>query len=319
MATQKRGTVGLIFVGGSTLDGRERDTTTVTKPKDIESWIEHISEADIIADTVGWFVASGEQPIGGREWTATADLIAAHYDHVDGFVVLHQLETLPAGATALTLMVQQLSKPVVVVGSPLPAPHERGHSPSAWPTTKEYGAKASFINAIQIAISDAAEVVVVYGSHVFRGPSVIRRLENERTRLDGEVLGKIDFGIRFFGKQVRRQSRRLVLRTKIESRVTALEFLPGMTVDQVVAMTGAAKGLFISSSEASRALQSALPELRQRLQCPIGVFLPPGHGSKIGLTVPGSSRTNAVVAFMWALGQAGTVAQLRKQLAVLHS
>lgn len=319
MASKKRAIVGLIFVGGSTLDGRERDTNTVTTAKDIQPWLRQMTEADIIADTVGWFVASGQQPIGSREWAATARMIAEHSDEVDGFVVLHQLETVPAGATALSLMLQQLSKPVVVVGSPLPAPHERDHTPSAWPTTKEYGAKASFINAIQVAISDAAEVVVVYGSHVFRGPSVVRRLENERTRLDGETLGKIDFGIRFFGKQIRRQHRRLLVREKMESRVTAVEFLPGMTVEQIVAMTGTAKGLFLSSSEAGRSLQSALPELQRRLTCPIGVYLPQGGSTRVGVLVPGSSRTNAVVAFMWALGQATTAAQVKKQLQLLKT
>lgn len=319
MAVKKRGKVGLIVIGGSTLDGRDRDVTTVTRAKDMGAWLRHISEADIIADTVGWFVASGEQPIGAKEWTAAAEMVADHYDEVDGFVILHQLETLPAGATALTLMLQQLSKPVVLVGSPLPAPHERGHSQTTWPTTKEYGAKASFINAIQVGISDAAEVVVVYGSHVFRGPTVIRRVENDRTRLDGEILGKIDFGIRFLGKQIRRQSRRLLLRPKIESNITALEFLPGMTVEQVVAMTGESKGLFVSAHEAGRALQSALPELQRQLTCPIGIYRPHAGTAKVGVIVPGSSRSNAVVAFMWALGQASTVAQLKKQLQVLKS
>lgn len=319
MPSSKRGKVGLLFVGGSTLEGRDRAVTSVITPKDIEPWIEQISEADIIADTIGWFVASGEQPIGGQEWIKTASVIAEHYDEVDGFVVLHQLETLPAGATVLTLMLQHLGKPVVVVGSPLTAPYERTQAQTTWPTTKEYGAKASFINAIQVAISDAGEVVVVYGSHVFRGPSVLRKVEGDRSRLDGEVLGKIDFGIRFFGKQIRRQSRRIVVRPTMETRVTAIEYLPGMTVDQVLAMTGNAKGLFISSIEASRALQSVLPELQKRVTCPIGVFLPPGHSSKIGVTVPGSSRSNAVVAFMWALGQTSTNSQLKKLLASLKS
>lgn len=317
MTAQKRANVGLIFLGGSTLDGREREVSTVTTAKDIQPWLRHIAEADIIADTVGWFVASGEQPIGGQDWTAAAELVAEHYDQFDGFVIVHQLETLPAGATALTLMLQQLSKPIVLVGSPLPAPHERHYDQSAWPTTKEYGAKASFINAIQVAISDVAEVIIVYGSHIFRGPSVIRRLESDRTRLEGESLGKIDFGIRFFGKQIRRQNRRLVIRSRMESRVTAVEFMPGLTVDQIVAMTGNSKGLFISSSEAGRALQSALPELHRRLKCPIGVYLPHPSSSRYGVMVPGRSRTNAVVAFMWALGQTSSVTQLKKQLLIL--
>ncbi len=314
MAKSPRATIGLIFVGGSTLDGRDRDVTTVTKSSDIQPWLARMTEAEIIGDTVGWFVASGEQPIGPTDWSATVKTISDHYDEVDGFVVLHALESVTAGATALQLMLPVLGKPVVVVGSPLPAPHERRQGQrEAWPTTKEYGAKASFINAIQVAISDVGEVVVVYGSHVFRGTSVIRRMTGERSRLDGQTLGKIDFGIRLFGEQVRRSQRPLKILPKIESRVTAIEFFPGMTADQIVSMASGASGVFLSSHESWHALQSALPDIAKRLPVPLGIYAPSQTTVPAGLIVPGVSRTTALVTFMWVLGQSTVLAQMKKK------
>lgn len=320
MANPHRPTIGLLFVGGSTLDGSARTVTTVTSPADVKPWLAQIAEADIIGDTVGWFIASGEAPIGGRDWAATAQAIRDHYDDVDGFVVLHALESLPAGASALHLMVQNLGKPVVVVGSPLTAPHERKHSrQTSWPTTKEYGAKASFINAIQVAISDAGEVLVVYGSHVFQGNTVVSRVEGDRSRIEGRTLGKIDFGIRFTAEHVRRGERRVKIFDQIESRVTAVEFLPGMTVDQVVAMVGQAPGLFISSQEAWGSLQTALPELSERLRRPIGVYAPGVTNLRTGLVVPGYSRTNALILFMWALGQSSSLPKIKKLLVAMKA
>ncbi len=320
MASHHRPIIGLLFVGGSTLDGSGRAMTTVTSPAEVKPWLAQIAEADIIGDTVGWFVASGEEPIGPHDWTTTAAAIRNHYDEVDGFVVLHALESLPAGATALHLILQSLGKPVVVVGSPLPAPHERTHSARTnWPTTKEYGAKASFINAIQVAISDAGEVLVVYGSHVFRGPTVVSRVEGDRSRLDGEPLGKIDFGIRFTAEHVHRAPRKLKISRPLDGRVTAVEFMPGMTVDQVVAMVGPAAGVFVSSHEAWGALQSALPELAKRLACPLGVYAPGQTTVRAGLVIPGSSRTSALVTFMWVLGQSTSPAAMKKKLASLKT
>lgn len=314
MAKSPRATIGLIFVGGSTLDGSDRDVTTVTSSADIQPWLARMTEAEIIGDTVGWFVASGEQPIGPTDWSATVQVISDHYDEVDGFVVLHALESITAGATALQLMLPSLNKPVVVAGSPLPAPHERRHGQrEAWPTTKEYGAKASFINAIQVAISDVGEVVMVYGSHVFRGTSAVRRIEGERSRLEGQTLGKIDFGIRLFGEQIRRSQRPLKILPQIESRVTAIEFFPGMTADQVVSMASGASGVFLSSHESWHALQSALPDIAKRLPVPLGIYAPGQTTVPAGLIVPGVSRTTALVTFMWVLGQSTVPAQMKKK------
>lgn len=320
MAKHTRPIIGLLFVGGSTLDGSGRSFSTVTKPSDVQPWLAQISEADIIGDTVGWFIASGEAPVGPHEWAATAEAIQDHYDEVDGFVVIHALESLPAGATALHLMIPSLGKPVVVVGSPLAAPHERSHSvPMTWPTTKEYGAKASFISAIQVAISNLSEVVVVYGSHVFRGQSVVNKVDGERSWIDGVALGKIDFGIRYMAAHAHRSNRAIKILPKIETRVTAVEFMPGMTVDQVVAMVGQSAGVFLSSHEAWGALQTALPELVKQLSIPIGVYAPGQATIRAGVKVPGQSRTSALVNFMWVLGQTTVPSQIKKRLLMLRS
>lgn len=315
MAKPHRPTIGLLFVGGSTLDGRDRDTTTVLKPQDVKPWLANITEADIIGETVGWFISSGEQPIGATEWSLTAKTIYDRYDEVDGFVVVHSLELLPAAATALHQMLGAIGKPVVVVGSPLPAPHERKHETSqTWPTTKEYGAKASFINAIQVAISDVGEVVVVYGSHIFRGSTVCRIVEGERSRFEGKTLGKIDFGIRMFDEQTHRGRRPIKIFPEMESRVVAVEFLPGMSVDHILHMADGVKGVFLSAHETWGLLQTALPEIVRRTACPIGVYAPGQRVVPAGLLVPGVSRTNALITFMWALGQTSTPAQLKKKL-----
>ncbi len=54
------------------------------------------------------------------EWNRIARLIAAHYDRYDGFVVLHGTDTMAYTASALSFMLEGLSKPVVLTGAQIP-------------------------------------------------------------------------------------------------------------------------------------------------------------------------------------------------------
>ncbi|RCU50417.1 L-asparaginase 1 [Corallincola holothuriorum] len=54
------------------------------------------------------------------DWQNIADDIARNYDKYDGFVVLHGTDTMAYTASALSFMLQDLDKPVVVTGSQIP-------------------------------------------------------------------------------------------------------------------------------------------------------------------------------------------------------
>ena len=52
-----------------------------------------------------------------REWNCIAELIAQKYDDYDGFVVLHGTDTMAYTAAALSYLIQNNAKPVVITGS----------------------------------------------------------------------------------------------------------------------------------------------------------------------------------------------------------
>ena len=54
------------------------------------------------------------------EWNMIASLIVEHYDKFDGFVVLHGTDTMAYTASALSFMLENLTKPVVLTGSQIP-------------------------------------------------------------------------------------------------------------------------------------------------------------------------------------------------------
>lgn len=54
------------------------------------------------------------------DWVSIASDIASHYADYDGFVILHGTDTMAYTASALSFMLQNLSKPVIVTGSQIP-------------------------------------------------------------------------------------------------------------------------------------------------------------------------------------------------------
>lgn len=59
-----------------------------------------------------------------REWCALADIISRRYDEFDGFVIAHGTDTMAYAAAALSCLIQNSAKPIVLTGSqkPMTAP-----------------------------------------------------------------------------------------------------------------------------------------------------------------------------------------------------
>lgn len=79
-----------------------------------------------------------------REWTQTAALIRREYDGYDGFVIAHGTDTMAYGAAALSCLIQNSEKPVVLTGSQLPI------------TAEGTDAKRNLLSAFAYAAYDGA-------------------------------------------------------------------------------------------------------------------------------------------------------------------
>lgn len=93
-----------------------------------------------------------------EHWQAIADDIQANYDQYDGFVVLHGTDTMAYTASALSFMLEDLSKPVIITGSQIPLCELRsdGHT--------------NLLNALYLAAYyPIAEVCLFFNNTLFRG------------------------------------------------------------------------------------------------------------------------------------------------------
>ncbi|EKF54714.1 type I L-asparaginase [Galbibacter marinus] len=97
---------------------------------------------------------SFESPIDSSDmnpdcWVKIAETIEGNYDQFDGFVVLHGSDTMSYSSSALSFMLENLSKPVIFTGSQLPIGDLRTD------------AKENLITSIQIAsLQNKGEAVI---------------------------------------------------------------------------------------------------------------------------------------------------------------
>ena len=92
------------------------------------------------------------------DWRQIASDISNQYQNYDGFVVLHGTDTMAFTASALSFMLQGLTKPVIVTGSQVPLSELRND------------AQANLVTAFELASShDIPEVCLYFNGHLLRG------------------------------------------------------------------------------------------------------------------------------------------------------
>lgn len=93
-----------------------------------------------------------------EDWQHIAEDIKAHYDEYDGFVILHGTDTMAYTASALSFMLENLGKPVIVTGSQIPLAELRSDG------------QINLLNALYVAANyPINEVTLFFNNRLFRG------------------------------------------------------------------------------------------------------------------------------------------------------
>ncbi|MBX2921732.1 MAG: type I asparaginase [Chitinophagaceae bacterium] len=96
-------------------------------------------------------------------WVELAEIIHGKYDAYDGFIILHGSDTMAFTASALSFMLQNLAKPVILTGSQLPIGEIRTDAKENIITTMEIaGARKNGLAAVP-------EVCIYFDYFLFRG------------------------------------------------------------------------------------------------------------------------------------------------------
>jgi L-asparaginase len=112
----------LIYTGGTIGMGRNPKTDAL-EPLDFNHLIENLPEFKSITtqiDVYQFTPAIDSSDMNPRLWAQIVRIIADQYEQYDGFVVLHGTDTMAFTASALSYMLENLTKPVILTGSQLP-------------------------------------------------------------------------------------------------------------------------------------------------------------------------------------------------------
>lgn len=131
----------LIYTGGTI--GMVKDFETgALKTFDFNELLSRIPELHLLdcqIETISFEVPIDSSNMNISNWQKMAKIIEENYSSFDGFVVLHGSDTMSYSASALSFMLENLSKPVIFTGSQLPIGDLRTD------------AKENLITAIQVA------------------------------------------------------------------------------------------------------------------------------------------------------------------------
>ena len=113
----------LILYTGGTIGMIEDAATKSLRPFDFNHLIDNVPKIkmlDYFIEHIQFDPPIDSSDMKPSNWADIASQIEKHYNEFDGFVVLHGTDTMAYTASALSFMLRNLDKPVIITGSQLP-------------------------------------------------------------------------------------------------------------------------------------------------------------------------------------------------------
>lgn len=179
-------------------------------------------------DTYSWDTPLDSSNMTPKDWIKIASVINDNYDAYEGFVVLQGTDTLAYTSSALSFMLENLSKPVVVTGSQRPIGESRSD------------AVQNLISAIEIAAAGSLgrtvipEVCVFFHDKVMRGCRTTKLSASAYDAFNSPnypPLALAGADIIVSNPALIQKPSRMALRVrlKLEENIASLDIFPGMS------------------------------------------------------------------------------------------
>ena len=231
-ADRDKASILLIYTGG-TIGMKEDPVEQTLKPFNFSQILEEVPELGKFAcriDSYTFDPIIDSSDVEPALWQELAELIDEHYSEYDGFVVLHGTDTMAFTASALSFMIEGLTKPVIFTGSQLPIGAARTDG------------KENLISSVEIAAAKNSEghaivpeVCIYFDNMLMRGNRATKINSDNFRAFRSEnypLLAEAGINIRYNTRQIitpDNWNRKPKFHTKLDTRVSILKIHPGIT------------------------------------------------------------------------------------------
>ncbi len=219
----------LIYTGG-TIGMMQSHSTGALKPfdfKHLKNEVPELQRLPVTLDSISFKHPIDSSNMHPNVWIELAEIIEINYTKFDGFVILHGSDTMAYTASALSFMLENLAKPVILTGSQLPIGIIRTDG------------KENLITAIEIAAAQknkkplVPEVAIYFEYELYRGN---RTLKYNAAHFDAfkspnyPVLAEAGVNIEYKTNYVRKSSsKKLKVHKQLDNDILVLPLFPGIS------------------------------------------------------------------------------------------
>jgi L-asparaginase len=234
---EKENSVLLLFTGG-TISMSEDPTTGALRPIDfdrLQEYMPEIKQTGVRVKSIPFLPLIDSSDVHPPVWERMANIIQENYEEYSGFVILHGTDTMAYSASALSFMLENLSKPVIFTGAQLPIGMMRSD------------AKENLLTAIEIASAQengkpiVPEVCIFFEDTLFRGNRTTKKNAEHFKAFSSynyPPLAKAGVHIKYFRSYIHYPTAgtKLRIRTKIDQNIAILKLFPGISEHTVNAI-----------------------------------------------------------------------------------
>ena len=229
---REKSSILLIYTGG-TIGMKEDPSIQALRPFDFSQILAEVPELRKFAnkiDSVTFDPIIDSSDVDPQNWVTLASVIEERYDDYDGFVILHGTDTMAYSASALSFMIDGLTKPVIFTGSQLPIGVPRTDG------------KENLISSVEIAAAKdedghamVPEVCICFDNVLMRGNRTTKINSDNFRAFRSEncpPLAEAGISIRYNETLIRKPedwSKKPVFHKNLDTRVSILKIHPGIT------------------------------------------------------------------------------------------
>lgn len=230
--TKEKSSILLIYTGG-TIGMKEDPTVQALVPFNFSQILEEVPELNKFAykiDTFTFDPLIDSSDVEPSLWISLAGLLEEKYDDYDGFVILHGTDTMAYSASALSFMIEGLTKPVIFTGSQLPIGMPRTDG------------KENLISSVEIAAAKdenghaiVPEVCICFDNILMRGNRTTKINSDNFRAFRSEncpPLAEAGINIRYNRSEIiypQDWEKSPVFHKELDTRVSILKLHPGIT------------------------------------------------------------------------------------------